>query len=82
MGGIYDQHESIRDRALEVLSPFGFEDCNDGENPALIWHPELNRSFDVSATDPHKIVMLVAETYTRVGYGSAQQEIRNAMGIP
>lgn len=73
--------ESIRDRALEVLGPLGFEDCHDDENPAVLWHSGLKRSYDMSASDPFAIVSIVAKDMFDAGYKKAQADIRKAMGV-
>ena len=77
----YKQLEDIRDKALEVLGPFGFVADEGMTHPATLRHPELRESYDVSATDPYKIVLLVARKAAERGFNEAQQRMRLAIGL-
>lgn len=80
MNSTYNQLEVIRDNALEMLSPFGFTG-NDDDNPAELFHRELGMTFDMSASDPHKIILIVAKAMQEKGYKQAQSDIRKSLGI-
>ena len=67
---------------LRLLSMFGFESCEDEANPDLLWHPETTEAFDLSASDPTKIVNIVAKRFFELGKKEARQEICDALGIP
>lgn len=72
--------ESIGANALKVLEPFGFVDCGEGSNPALIWHPDLHLSLDMSAADPYSVIKLVGEAMLERGRQQAKAECRKAIG--
>ncbi len=81
MEGIEGYIEKHKAKALELLSPFGFEDDEDPERPGSIWHSELKQSFDISATDPTKIVLLVYKLGVAHGGRQTRAQILHALGL-
>lgn len=77
----HEQLMDIADRAYTVLCHFGFTEGNDGGNPAMLWHEGLGMMFDLSSTDPYKIIDVVGKAMQQRGYDLAKADMRKLIGI-
>ena len=51
-------------------------------NPHLFWHPDFpETSFDLSATDPKKIILVVWNEGKKQGRLETQLELCNTLGV-
>ena len=67
--------ERVKCAVLHALEPLGFVDADDGEAPAMIWHPEARLSIDAVRLPLAGLVKHVHEDGQRIGRERLQAEI-------
>ena len=77
----YDDLVAKRESMLAILRPFGFEDGNDGENPCVLYHRRTRTAVDMSASDPYRLIDVMALEIFEKGRLAAINAIRESMGI-
>lgn len=77
----YDNILKKKKSALELLSPLGFVDNEDGECPGAIYHPEMKGCIDTNKISPSDVVKIIFQHGKEEGIALVQSNIRKTLGI-
>lgn len=73
-----EQLLEIKRKALEILGPFGFEDCADSK--VMLRHRAVGH-VDISAIDPYKIITEVCRLSYDAGYNVAMNNVKAQISL-
>jgi hypothetical protein len=77
----WDRAISRKASALRVLGPLGFEDAEDGEVPAAIWHRNAAITLDCATMSPAHVVEALLSIVREQGRAEVRSVMRQALGL-